>query len=619
MVAKLVAEEGDLKGLVLSFEEGDNWVIGRDPEQCQMIVEDPLTSRRHLLAKRTPQGISIENLSTTNPTQINEENVEQPRVLQNGDMIKIGNESFRFYTDSSAHIIEDDLNNNNNNNNNHQDTHDTMQDESNPSLVDEDEDTVFHPEPEKESQALADINFGVMETGRWLLKVIGGPNMGAEFFMQTGQSYVVGTDPHTCDIVFHDTSVSRQHARISVSDEDKLTIEDLKSRNGILINNEKLDNKETLSPSVIVMMGTTSFVVYDREGEMQTIISPLLPSIVKVLQQEEEAHQHQLENAPPVAVEEKKEPEPAVVIPEKKPHSWGPIVLLTLLIGLFAIGGLATMTLFKNEPIVEHVQENPTQFIDRVLTSFPAVKYSYNTSNGSLLLLGHVSTSADKNQLIYNLQSLNFIKSVDDSGLIIDELVWREINSILNRNPAWQGISIHSPAAGEFVLSGYLQSRKQAEQLSDYLSVNFPYLDLLKNQVVVDEDVISQINAWLQQAGINNVVPKIANGEINLTGSVPEDKAQPFAEVIQNAKNMQGVRVVNDLTRSQAPQMGMLNISDQYEVSGQSKVGEKFTVVINGRIVSQGDVIDGMVITKITSNTIFLEKQGAKYRIDYNK
>src|SRR4029077_15231014 len=127
---------------------------------------------------------------------------------------------------------------------------------------------------------LAEIDFGVIETGRWLLKVIGGPNNGAEFYMQAGNSYVLGTDPQNCDIVFHDTSVSRQHARIGVTPEETLFIEDLKSRNGVLINGTPIEDKQPLSTNTIVTMGTTSFVIYDREGEMQTIISPLLPSIV---------------------------------------------------------------------------------------------------------------------------------------------------------------------------------------------------------------------------------------------------------------------------------------------------------------------------------------------------
>ncbi len=131
----------------------------------------------------------------------------------------------------------------------------------------------------EDNGGLAEINFDPHRCGPLAAKVVGGPNHGL-ILHAIGNTFVIGTDPNSCDIVFHDTSVSRQHARISISGDEKLTIEDLKSRNGTLVDGEPLKGKP-LTPNAIVAMGTTSFVVYDREGEMQTIISPLLPSIVK--------------------------------------------------------------------------------------------------------------------------------------------------------------------------------------------------------------------------------------------------------------------------------------------------------------------------------------------------
>ncbi|MBA3720903.1 MAG: type III secretion system inner membrane ring subunit SctD [Parachlamydiaceae bacterium] len=618
MVARLVAEEGDLKGLVLSLENGDSWIIGRDPEQCQLVIEDPLTSRKHLIARQTPEGIVFENLSTTNPIQVNDELVtDKPRLMQQGDTVRIGNEIFRFYSDTSAHIIEDE----------------NGTPYSAPTIIrnidengyltkipEEDGDTIF--DGDNEQTHLADINFGLNETGRWLLKVISGPNNGAEFYMQTGHSYTIGTDSHSCDIVFHDTSVSRQHARIAISDEDHLYIEDLKSRNGVLVNNEKIEGKLTLSPSVIVTMGTTSFVVYDREGEMQTIISPLLPSIVKVLQHDEEMKKER--EAQELAAASKREAEaaskpiePVPVTPP--PRNWGPIIVASIILGLFSLGSIATYSLFKSEPVQHESLVEAPQMIDQVLTPYTSVKYSFNKANGSLLLLGHVASGADKNQLMYGLQNLKFIKNIDDSGLIIDEGVWRELNSVITRNPAWQGITIHSPAAAEFVLSGYLKTKKQAEQLNDYISINFPYLDLLKNEIVVEEDLISQINSWLQHANLANVTPQFSNGEVTLTGTTPIDKTDEVNDIVQKIKDIPGVRFVNNLTHTQTPESGIVNVTNQYEVTGQSRVGDKYTVIINGRIVSEGDVIDGMAITKISPNAILLMKEGTTYRIDYNK
>ncbi len=668
MVARLVAEEGDLKGLILSFENGDQWVIGRDPEQSQLVIEDPLVSQQHLIVRRTAEGIVVQNLSDTNPIQINGEDIDdQPQLLLPGDSLKIGNQLFRFYAEALAEALaeeepkieetaaeeepksaEEEPS--------AEEEHmreelaaeeelmieepksaeeEPIREESIPEqpipppspppspatyLNEEDDiltDTVL--EEGEEKGTLAEINFGIVETGRWLLKVIGGPNNGAEFYMQSGHSYILGTDPHTCDIVFHDTSVSRQHAKITVTPEETLLIEDLKSRNGILINGSAIEEKQDLPLSTIITLGTTSFVVYDREGEMQTIISPLLPSIVKVLQQEEPAKIQEVApfTSSPEPVEDTKPVPPPVVEapPPKKPRQFGPLIFLATIFGLFALAGIGTTALFKAEPIAMQTHENEEEQIQQAISHFPAVRHVFNKANGTLLLLGHVSTAAEKSQLDYNLLGLKFIKSVNDKDIIIDEYVWQEVNSILGKT--WKGITIHSPSAGQFVLSGELQTRKQGEQLSSYMNLNFPYLDLLKKQIVIEEDIVNQIQGWLREAKLTDVVAKMTNGEISLTGKAPSDKLNELNSILAKVKQIPGVRVVNNLIQSQAPEMGIVNISDHYDVTGKSRVGDKYTVVINGRFLSQGDSLDGMAITKITPNSVFLEKEDIKYRIDY--
>lgn len=637
-----MVEEGDLKGLNLSLDEGDVWTVGRDPDECQFVIEDPLVSRRHLLIRRTPEGISIENLSDTNPAQVNDEAIgDHPRLLQNGDLVKIGNETLRYYVDASAHVLEAE-------------TPPLEEGEAAEEFEEHAEGEAEGTEPPQEESAappppaappsepaetpvvktpgrkslfeeeetpdlgtLAEIDFGVVETGRWLLKVIGGPNNGAEFHMQAGNTYTLGTDPQSCDIVFHDTSVSRQHAKIIVTPEDSLFIEDLRSRNGVLINGVMIEGRQPLTLSTIITLGTTSFVIYDREGEMQTIISPLLPSIVKVLQQEAPKPQEvpPSEQVKPEPVAEPVPPQPVPVAPP--PKQYGPYVVLAAIIGLFVLAGIGTTALFRSEPVITHVQENADEPIQQVLKPYHAVRYTFNKSNGGLYLIGHVSTLAEKNQLLYNLQNLKFVKSIDDSGIVIDEYVWQEMNSILSKNRAWKGMTIYSPTAGQFVLAGYLQTRKEAEQLSSYLNLNFPYLDLLKKDVIVEEDVVNQINGWLMEKQLADVVPKMVNGEITLTGTVPTENANELTGIIDKIKQIPGVRIVNNQVRSQTAETGTINISEHYHITGKSRIGSKYTVVINGRILSENDELDGMDITKITSDRILLEKDGVKYRIDY--
>ena len=645
MAGRLVVEEGYLKGMSLPLEDGDNtWTIGRDPDECQFIIQDPLVSRRHLLVRRFPEGIIVENLSETNPSQVNDKEIDdQPMVLHDNDAIRIGSEVLRYYEDfteeepSFVEEIEETEEPKDLEMAEKRETEESegvlenlkayIQKAENPTAVEEpsaeasetaeDLQQAYEEEESSDLGSLAEIDFGVVEAGRWLLKVIGGPNNGAEFHMQAGNSYVLGTDPHLCDIVFHDTSVSRQHARIIVTPEDTLLIEDLKSRNGILINGALIEGKQPLSLSTIVTLGTTSFVVYDREGEMNTIISPLLPSIVKVLQQE----------AAPVTVPPPMEPIQSKPAPEAAPlpaaeqpkpaKSFGPYILLSAIIGLFILAGIGTTALFQTEPVVVQAHVNADELIQEALKPYPAIRYTYNKASGGLLLLGHVTTTADKEQLLYHLQNLKFIKSVDSSGIIIDDFVWQEVNSILSRTPAWKGISIYSPAAGQFILSGYLQTRKEAEQLSSYISLNFPYLDLLKKQIVVEEDVINQVNVLLRDKQLNEVIPAMVKGEVTLTGTMPTEQPDVLNDIIDKIKQIPGVRMVNNQVRIHTAETGTTNITESYPVTGKSRLGNQFTVVINGRILSENDDLDGMTIMKITSNRILLEKDGNKYRIDY--
>lgn len=488
-------------------------------------------------------------------------------------------------------------------------------------------DTIFGEE-DSDKAALAEINFDLVDAGRWLLKVIAGPNNGAEFSMHSASSYVIGTDPTSCDIVFHDTSVSRQHARITLASDDGMMIEDLKSRNQTLIEGEAIKSKTKLLPNAVVTVGTTSFTVYDREGEMQTIISPLMPAIVKVLQKEEPPKA--VSSAPSSATNEVAAPvmpaveePPAVTIapkqPEKAAHALGAFIVLGIVSGLFVIIGLGTAALFRSEPVVLEHEAHPTDIIAEALHSFPGITPYFNKSTGTLQLMGHVLTQADKQRLYYSLQGLSFIKNIDDSGVIIDEYVWQETNMVLSKDPNWKGISVMSPSPGKFILSGYLQTRNQADHLSEYIANNFLYLDLLEKRIIVEEDVVNKANNILSNAGFRDIAIKMENGELTLTGGFPTNKEEQLQSTIEELNKIPGVRDIKNLTAKLAPDQSVINISDKYEVTGFSRRGATYSIVIHGRILTTGDEIDGMQITEIRPNAVLLEKDTVKYRIDFSR
>ncbi|MGK5594187.1 MAG: type III secretion system inner membrane ring subunit SctD [Parachlamydiaceae bacterium] len=608
MTARLIAEEGILKGLILPLENGEEWVIGRDPDACQLLLEDPAASRKHLLCRKSPEGIVLENLSKTNPVEINGEELILPRLLKDGDVLKIGSGIFRFenHNQTPAELQPED-----------QDAVDDIEDQDAvDDIIDEKNDSIFDEEEAGDKfKDAVDVNFDFLDLGRWLLKVIGGPNNGAEFSMQENASYTLGTDPHSCDIVFHDTSVSRQHARITINDQEEISIEDLNSRNGTLVDGQKITGKEPLSTNTVVTTGTTSFVIYDREGNMHTIISPLLPSIVNALKKDEAEEESQ-----EVAKEEKEPFQEIKVAPAPAPQekNLGKFLLTAALTGIFVVTGMGVYTLFKSEPIVVEQQANPDKILAGIFQKTPNIKYSFNKNTGRLFLIGHVLTAQDKNELLYSLQGLNFIRSIDDTGIIIDEYVWQEANLMLSKNPNWRGITIQSPAPGQFVLSGYLESRADAAQLYEYIAGNFPYLDRLEKRVIVDEDIVSSVRSDLEKIGIRNVSVLFQNGEVQLSGGIPRDREQAFNELVTEIRHIPGVRDVRNQVNQIAPEQAMINISDKYEVSGFSVLGSRYSVIINGRIVTEGDILDGMRIKKITRGAIFLERNGINYRIDFS-
>jgi type III secretion system YscD/HrpQ family protein len=393
----------------------------------------------------------------------------------------------------------------------------------------------------------------------------------------------------------------------------------LKSRNGTLIDGESVTSKKKLMPNEVVSVGTTIFTVYDREGEMQTIISPLLPAIVKVLQKDEELAPPSPAAAAPIEVPKVEEtPSPIPVnTGEKSSNALGAFIVVGIISGLFAIIGLGTASLFRGEPIQVEQQTNPSTLIQEALAPFPSIKHYYNPSTGTLQLIGHVASLSEKSQLEYSLQGLNFLRNIDSSSVIIDQFVLQDINQDLSGIPLWRGITVISPQPGKFILTGALQTRQQFQQLSQYLSNRFYYLDLLEKQVIVEEDVVSEATTILQSGGLNGIGVQISNRELTLTGGIPASKQDALKEAIAALKQITGVRDVKNFVSTLAPEASVINISDKYEVTGVSRQGQNFSVVVRGRILSQGDELDGMVVKEIRSNTIFLEKDGVSYRINF--
>ena len=581
MAGFLVAEEGPLAGLVIRFEEGDEWILGRDPDVSYQVLEDPMVSRKHVICRKTNEGYILENLSAINPATINGKPIEEPLLLQEGDTVQIGNVFFHF-------TLKDPI--------------------ERKGELDESKEMVESPTIYEESDDLGALAFSEAAQARWIIKVISGPNAGAEFGLHEGMTFVVGKDPKTCDILFQDLSVSRQHAKVISEPNGKVTIEDLGSLNKVLVNGQEIDGPTELKTQDLVALGTTSFLVIDQQQTRETIVSPALGA----------------EYTPPSSEEEQmaaKDLEEEQIVAK----NWKKMVISTrhlVVAGVFAIllilglGGV--FSLFKTETVARSVTDE-SQDIAKTLKQFPEVEFSFNPATGKLFLLGHTMTEIDQQEMIYLLRSLNFVKSIEDN-VIIDELVWENTNALIMKNAAWRGVNLTSIVPGHFVLRGYVQTLEDATKLSEYMNLNFPYLDKLDNQVVVENTLEAQIQGVLTENQFGNVTFQFSNGELILAGRVPSNQESTYNNMIARLKKIPGIRMVKNFAVFSRPTSDVVNISSKYKVTGSSKYGNTNQyVVINRKILSVGSDLDGMTITKMENNSIFLEKDGIKYRINYNQ
>ncbi|MDF2549011.1 MAG: sctD [Chlamydiales bacterium] len=613
MAAQLIVEEGSAKGssFELSAEnsigqEGKVWLLGHTSD-CSFVIEDLATNAQQLSIRSTDSGYFLENHSTE-PLMVNGHPLEDP-LLQDQDLISAGTLTLRFLLKASAlktSNVEEDM---------------AHLDEKTAVAEMPLEHTEFDEQHMKEIEdSFAEVNFDLIgQEGRWLLKVISGPNAGAEFSMQADKSYLVGTDTAACDLVFHDASVSRQHAKFSVDHDEVLSIEDLNSRNGTRIDGELIKGQRRISSNTLVTMGTTTFLLIDQEGERSTIISPPLylerERAVEVPAKEAEKKEgdpsQSSDSAAPPRQESAKEEEKVI-------SSLGGLMLLAIITGIFVFIGFGTSMLFRSdELIVEKV--DVVQKIEQALAESPDVKFTYTKQTGRLLLLGHVLTTSDKEQIRHSLKTLPDISYVDDN-IVIDELVWKEVNGMIGKNPSWKGISVNATRPGHFVLSGYLTSYAEGEKLFDWVNKNFNYLDLLERRIIIEEDVLNQVSSKLSEKGFKGITPYLPNGELVLRGSLIPDQRPVLEVLLREFEKIPGVKSVRLLTDDAQAPSSIVNLSDRYQVTGASfQGGSSLNVVINGRILTKGDTLDGMTLLRIEENAIFLEKDGFQYKIDFNR
>lgn len=111
-----------------------------------------------------------------------------------------------------------------------------------------------------------------------MFKLILKDSEGGEANFPLAKSAVIGREKK-CEIVINDKKVSRQHTRLTVS-QNEAFVEDLGSRNGTFVNGEKISKKIKLSAGDLITIGTSKL----RIIEANPLMDYSAPTIVGQMQ-----------------------------------------------------------------------------------------------------------------------------------------------------------------------------------------------------------------------------------------------------------------------------------------------------------------------------------------------
>lgn len=204
----ILKQEGGGAHVEKLLEKG-YFTLGRDL-RSDWVIKDQMVSREHALIKQDQDGFYIEDRGSRNGTFVNKEKITR-RKLSDQDEIKIGTATFIF----------------------------------------SEKETQTRPEPAA-SLEMTPSERTLEGPIAWALEVVAGKEVGRSFELAPRR---LSVGRGKADITVNDPKVSRHHADLEWSEKGFVLV-DLKSTNGIFVNDQKVE-KRSLSENDIITVGDT--------------------------------------------------------------------------------------------------------------------------------------------------------------------------------------------------------------------------------------------------------------------------------------------------------------------------------------------------------------------------
>ena len=237
---------GTSGGRVVSLTDGREYVItgtslvfGREAG-CDVVVAGKDVSRRHAEIVHTPRGYLVVD-SSTNGTFVNEEQVQGQRILARTDVIRIGEEQFRFYAEAAPLTAS-----------------------APPAAPVASPEQLKHTLHGMEAAAPARPSGAVFAS----LLVRSGGLLGRRLAVKTPVVNLGRADYN--DIVLPDPSVSTSHAKLQRR-EGVWVLVDLDSTNGTFVDGERVKGEAPIAPGAMVRLGDVQ-LLFEPADEKQGVL-----------------------------------------------------------------------------------------------------------------------------------------------------------------------------------------------------------------------------------------------------------------------------------------------------------------------------------------------------------
>lgn len=432
---------------------------------------------------------------------------------------------------------------------------------------------------------------------RFLLKLTDGPQRGAEKVLSSG-SYILGQDLASCQIpLLGDSSVSATHLLLTLNEEGESFIEDLGSTNGTFLPGaERVEGKVTLPFGEEISIGSTRFLIIDQKAVVKTAPIPPPKKPEQIAKEEEDWR--------------------SVLVHRRH------LLVATTAFCVLAVIVFSSLSIFHSETVVK-TEKHPLHYLDSIFKKYPHVTHSYTEATGDLFLTGHVLTSVDMEELLFEIKALPFLEKPPQNFIVIDEKATESINGLLASQPMFQSVSIQSPEAGKFILQGYVKTLEEKSALSDFVLKNFDYHDFLVDEVAVQSSINTQIVNILSSHGLSYLKGQASDGTLILSGDIDKKDHHILEKAIKQIRHLRGMRTVQDLTNvithteggGIVVQPNSVAASNLPKVEGLSYDGKEFTVQMEGRLLNKGSMIGNLIIEDISETHVLLKENNSGNKI----